>query len=101
MRACCCSSLPHPLAPRRPDEQFAAEAAAARELGVTVAVVDDDAARQGDPAAAVQRVPQNGGMAVYRGWMLRSEEYRLLADALAARSVTLRTSNRAVRRGPR
>lgn len=58
-----------PLAPRRVDEHFAPEAAAARELGV--------------PAV---------GDAVHRGWMLRSEEYAARAGELAARDVVLRTS---------
>ncbi|AGZ41610.1 ATP-grasp domain-containing protein [Actinoplanes friuliensis] len=80
------------LRPRRPDEHFAPEAAAARESGLDVAVIDHDAlARGDDPAAAVARVP-SGGTAVYRGWMLHSPQYAALASALAARDVVLRTS---------
>jgi hypothetical protein len=36
-------------------------------------------------------VPEGGGVAVYRGWMLRSEQYSAFAGALAGRGVTLRT----------
>jgi hypothetical protein len=80
------------LRPRRPDEHYAAEAAAARDLGFDVALVDHDAlARGGDGDAAVARVP-SGSAAVYRGWMLRSEHYAAMAAALAARDVALRTS---------
>jgi ATP-grasp domain, R2K clade family 3 len=81
-----------PLRPRRPDEHFAAEANAAREAGLDVAVVDHDAlAGGGDVERAVASVSA-GGVAVYRGWMLRSEQYSAFADALAARGVVLRTS---------
>jgi hypothetical protein len=62
-----------PLRPRRADERFAAEAAAAREAGVTVALIDHDAlADPGEAERAVARVPASDGLAVYRGWMLRA-----------------------------
>src|SRR4051794_13851010 len=65
-----------PLRPRRPDEHFAAEARAAREVGLDVAVVDHDAlARGDDPTRAVSAVPSAGGPAVYRGWMLAAPRY--------------------------
>lgn len=65
-----------PLRPRRPDEHFAPEADAAHGLDVPVALVDHDAlTRSGCADEAVIRVPA-GEDAVYRGWMLRSEQYR-------------------------
>jgi hypothetical protein len=82
-----------PLRPRRPDEHFAAEAAAGKDAGLDVALIDHDALA--DPAGtgrAVARVPNAGGMAIYRGWMLRADQYAALAAALEARSLTLRTS---------
>jgi len=81
-----------PLAPRRADEHFAPEAAAARELGVPVAFVDHDQCSRdgGDADAAVRAVPGDPD-AVHRGWMLRSEQYAAMAGALARRG-TLRTS---------
>jgi hypothetical protein len=93
-----------PLAPRRPDEHFAPEADAARDLGVEVALVDHDAlCRSGPDAAdtaaaeeAVRRVPAADD-AVYRGWMLDSGRYQAFATALAARDVHLRTSPAAYR----
>lgn len=87
-----------PLNPRRTDEHFASEAAAARDAGWQVALVDHDAltrldARADSDAAAqaVRRVPP-GRNAVYRGWMLRSEQYEQFASTLSRREVTLRTS---------
>jgi hypothetical protein len=78
--------------PRRPDEHFAAEAAAAAAAGAEVAVVDHDAlAVPGGAARGVLRVGAHGE-AVYRGWMLGSDQYAAFAAALADRGVTLRTS---------
>jgi hypothetical protein len=87
-----------PLRQRRPDEHFAAEADAARDAGFEVAVVDHDAlTRADDLARAVSSVPV-GGMAVYRGWMLRSERYAAFAKALAERGITLRITSEQYRR---
>jgi hypothetical protein len=85
----------NPLRPRRPDEHFVPEAVAAREAGLAVAVVDHDALGRDNwreaADAAVVRVPA-GRDAVYRGWMLRAEQYAAMTEALARRGVTLRTS---------
>jgi hypothetical protein len=87
-----------PLRPRRPDEHFAAEAAA-RDAGLDVALIDHDAlADPGGAEQAVARVPNAGGTATYRGWMLRAAQYAALAAALEARDVTLRTSPAQYRR---
>jgi hypothetical protein len=79
-----------PLNPRRPDPQFAEEYEAARELELGAALIDHDLAAGCDPAGAVSKVPATED-AVYRGWMLRSEEYAALNIALNARGTTLRT----------
>jgi hypothetical protein len=79
------------LRPRRVDEHFAAEVDAARAAGVEVALVDHDALAAGDAERAVARV-SGDGVALYRGWMLRSEQYAAFAHALAQRGVTLRTT---------
>jgi hypothetical protein len=82
-----------PLRPRRVDEHFAPEAAAARDAGHHVALIDHDALAEPDGAErAVARVPDGGGVAVYRGWMLPSVQYAALANALTAKSTNLRTS---------
>jgi hypothetical protein len=89
----------HPLRPRQPDEHFAAEAGAAAETGLTVALVDHDALTGPDGAQrAVARVPGGEGEAVYRGWMLSSSQYAAFGDALAARGVALRTGPAQYRR---
>ncbi|MET7423736.1 ATP-grasp domain-containing protein [Dactylosporangium sp. NPDC005555] len=107
-----------PLRPRRPDEHFAAEADAARDAGLDVAVVDHDALTSPDGARrGVARVKESGkesgkqggkqggrddgeegGKAVYRGWMLRAEQYAAFAGALEDRDVTLRTDAAQYRR---
>ncbi|GAB6903117.1 ATP-grasp domain-containing protein [Kineosporia succinea] len=74
-----------PLRPRRPDEHFAPEAAAARQAGFEVALVE----HTGD-GAVVGRVP--AGLAVYRGWMLTAPGYARFAEDLAGRGVALVTS---------
>jgi ATP-grasp domain-containing protein len=80
------------LRPRQPDDHFAAEARAAADAGITVALVDHDAlARPGGAAAAVRTVPA-GDDAVYRGWMLSADRYADFTAALTARGVTPRTS---------
>jgi hypothetical protein len=82
-----------PLRPRRPDEHFAAEARAAADAGMTVALIDHDALAEPDGARrAVAGVPDGSGEAVYRGWMMRSGQYATFADVLAAKGAALRTS---------
>jgi hypothetical protein len=86
--------------PRRPDEHFAAEAAAAAEAGFDVAVVDHEGlCEPGGAEAAVARVPAHPGAAVYRGWMLRGSQYAAFARALAGHGVTLRTGADLYQRG--
>ncbi|MEH1101768.1 ATP-grasp domain-containing protein [Micromonospora sp. CPCC 205561] len=87
-----------PLRPGRPDAHFAPEARAAWEAGVEVTLVDHDALVRGeDMARAVSRMPAES-VAVYRGWMLRSERYAAFAAALAERGVALRTTGEQYRR---
>jgi ATP-grasp domain, R2K clade family 3 len=81
-----------PLRPRRPDEHFAAEAAAAREAGIAVALIDHDAAaRDGGAETAVSKV-RVSGPARYRGWMLHADHYAALERSLAGRGVVLTTT---------
>jgi hypothetical protein len=65
---------------RRPEEHFAAEAAAAVATGATVALVDHDALTEyGRAQRAVVRLGESAGGAVYRGWMLSTGQYAALA----------------------
>jgi hypothetical protein len=79
----------NPLNPRRVDPHFAAEADAARALGVPVALIDLGA--QEHPEDMVTAVPA-GDDAVYRGLPMTVGEYTAFAKVLDARRVTLRTS---------
>ena len=82
------------LRPDRPDEHFAPEVQAARDAGHEVALVDHDAAgADGGAGRSVSQVPGSTTFraAVYRGWMLRSEQYTAFSQALAARGAVLRT----------
>ena len=85
-----------PLRPRAPDPHFARDAAAARELGISVSLLDHDALVAGRAGEAVLRVARAEDV-VYRGWMVTSEQYASLGAALQDRVTALRTSAR----GPR
>jgi hypothetical protein len=80
-----------PLKPRRVDEHFASRAQAVRDADVPLALIDHDALTAGRAAEAVRRVPEGFGPAWYLGWMVRSEQYGELHDALAARGCRLMT----------
>jgi hypothetical protein len=87
------------LNPRRVDEHFAIEADAARAAGYDVALIDHDAlVRGGDPRRAVAGV-RGSTTAVYRGWMLSSQQYAAFAAALGDRGVRMRTTADQYRRG--
>lgn len=88
----------NPLRPRAPDPHFADEFRAARDLGAQAAVVDHDLLESGSAAAAVRALPESQDV-VYRGWMLRSEQYAELDRALAANGSRLRTSAAQYRAG--
>jgi ATP-grasp domain, R2K clade family 3 len=80
-----------PLDPRKPDQAFAREVAAARNCGFQFSLIDHDALdREHNAAKAIRRLQDVRPLdAVYRGWMLRAEDYRLLYNALATVGVRL------------
>jgi hypothetical protein len=81
-----------PFNVRQPDPVYEAEAQAAHELGIDWHLMSFEAlVDERDPTRAVRRVPEvtTPVLAVYRGWMLRPEQYRQLYEALAARGLTL------------
>src|SRR5689334_20085393 len=81
-----------PLNRRQVDPAYQAEAAAVQGLGFEYHLVSYEAlVDERDPARAIRSVPEAAAptVALYRGWMLRPEQYRQLFSALAARGLTL------------
>lgn len=78
-----------PLHPKRVDQHFAREAEAVRALGGSFALVDHDALRRGDAAAAVREVPRDLGTVWYRGWTTTTGQYAALFAALGDRGVAM------------
>src|SRR6476469_4934319 len=76
---------------RKPDVPYEPEAEVAERLGIEWSVIDYEAlVNSSDAARAVQRVAAlKGETAVYRGWMLRPEQYLMLYEALQAKGITL------------
>ena len=87
MRILLCS---HPMDIGQVDPSYAAEAAAAEKAGFSVSRVDYEAlVDERKPLRAVRKVEAGEAAGIYRGWMLRSEQYRELYDALAGKGVRL------------
>jgi hypothetical protein len=81
-----------PLARGEPDAAFASEVGAAEPHGLPHALIDFEAlVYDGDPLRAVRAVPvaAQPELGVFRGWMLRSEQYAQLYAALLDRNVRL------------
>lgn len=78
-----------PLEPTKPDRAFAAEVEAATNAGLSWQIVNfERLTRDRNVALAVRRVDAATApaLAVYRGWMLRPEDYQALTDALQKRN---------------
>ncbi|WP_203989765.1 ATP-grasp domain-containing protein [Sphaerisporangium rufum] len=88
-----------PLRPRRVDPHFEAQAQAVRDLDGRLALIDHDAVQADRIAEAVARVPRGFGPVWYRGWMLRTEQYRAMEEALRARGCRLLVSGQEYRAG--
>ncbi len=89
MRLLFCSD---PLDVRRTDSAYEVEAAAARELGIDISLINFEAlVYDEDAGKAIQRVapPDHPCMGVFRGWMLTPHRYRHLYEALAERGIEL------------
>jgi hypothetical protein len=78
-----------PLKPRRVDEHFVTEAREVRARGGAVGLIDHDALTRGDAQQAAAQVPAGLGSAWYRGWMIPSDRYAALAEALSRRGTEL------------
>lgn len=86
------------LNPRRTHEHFRDEAVAAREAGHDVGLLDHDALERSRADDALLRITASGDT-VYRGWMLRAEQYGALETSLREHGVTLRTTAAQYRAG--
>jgi len=78
-----------PLNPRQVEPDFEAERDAAKAAGLGTALVDHSRMLAGEAAAGVARVPEGAGAAIYRGWMLRPNQYEAMHAALVARGCAL------------
>ena len=81
-----------PLRRRQPDEAYAAEVAASQSHNLPYALVSYEAlVDEGDPERAIRMAPEQAEptIGVYRGWMLRPEQYAQLYAALARRNIHL------------
>lgn len=78
------------------DSMYLDEVAAATRAGLDYIMIDYEAIRQQNAARAVRDVPvhEEPIAAVYRGWMLSAEQYRLLHDALLSRGINLINDSR-------
>ncbi len=76
---------------REPEPHFVREVSAARGLGLAFDLLDHDAVAAGQLDRGLRQVRQleERELAVYRGWMLRSESYRELYDTLLERGRAL------------
>jgi len=81
-----------PLHPSRPDEAYLREVAAAETAGLRRGLISFEAlVYEHDAERAVRRVAasDDGELGIYRGWMLRPEDYVRLYDALEQRGLRL------------
>jgi len=86
-----------PYRPSEIDPDYASERDAARAHGFATALVDHTRVVSGEAVEAVRGVPSGQGAAVYRGWMLRPEQYEAMYAALEAKGVVLQSTPTAYR----
>ncbi len=81
-----------PLDERKPDESYADEYEAAKSAGFAVGLVNlEELLLNQDPVRAVRKLPvaEEPVQAIYRGWMLKPEDYDRLHAALHSRNLHL------------
>jgi hypothetical protein len=79
-----------PLNPRRPDAHFAAETDAAARAGFEIALFSYEQLHANDASSVIRHIaPSPGRIALLRSWMLRTEHYADLYDALLRKGVRL------------
>jgi hypothetical protein len=91
----------NPLAPSEPDYGFEEEVEAAKACGHTVHLINWEAlVKERNPAKALRKLPEvpSGTVALYRGWMLRPDDYAALMEAVSAKGYFPLTSPEQYRR---
>jgi len=81
-----------PIRPRHVDSMFESEAGAVNgQSGAYYLISYETLVNSGDAARAVAQVPAQDAMttAIYRGWMLKPEQYAALHEALLAKNIHL------------
>lgn len=78
-----------PFNRREVDPDFEPERQAAKAAGLETALIDHSRVLEGAAAAAVARTPEGAGLAVYRGWMLKPNQYEAMYVALLSRGIAL------------
>jgi hypothetical protein len=89
-----------PLSPTNPDATYAAEAAAVAQAEVAYDLINfEQLVHEHNPLAAIRRVKaaDRPELAIYRGWMLRPEQYTQLYAALQTQGLSLINSPAAYR----
>jgi hypothetical protein len=79
----------NPVRPREVEPDFAAEYQAARSAGFATGLVDHDLIAQGNAPAAISRVSEQDGSAMYRGWMFKPVHYVGMYEQLQRRGISL------------
>lgn len=85
----------YPSRPTQPDPAFGHEANAARKAGFQVAFVDLELQLGGD--VLLRRLPANESQFIYRGWLLRPDDYEKLDNELRGQGLRLVTKADAYR----
>jgi hypothetical protein len=78
-----------PFNAREIDPDFEPERQAAKATGLETALIDHSRVLEGAATAAVARTPEGAGLAVYRGWMLKPNQYEAMHAALLSRGIAL------------
>ena len=79
------------FAPNEIDYMYAEEYDAAQRNGLERSLISFEALRKGNVEQAIKnvKVVNNEEIAIYRGWMLKPNEYQLLYQALQSKNITL------------
>lgn len=80
-----------PLNPKQVDAEYEQEYRTAQAMGILTGLINLEALIAGEVKSAVKNVREHetDSMAIYRGWMLKPQQYQEMYDALKHRNITL------------